>query len=197
MVTAEVGCLVIQGENTNLRILQEAGIERADVVVALMDKDIKNIMVGLFAKQFNVPRILAHLQQQHYQAAYELVGIDDIFSAFDYLLNELLMAIEQPNVRQVMSLGQGSIEIAAIDVSATSPLINSNLHTLWEHRKFPSGALILGLLKDADQVFHLPRERPLVAKNDKILALGSAKDIQQISAILSNRRQSLLRGSRS
>ena len=33
MVTSEVGCLVIQGENTNLRILQEAGIERADVVV--------------------------------------------------------------------------------------------------------------------------------------------------------------------
>ena len=41
MVTSEVGCLVIQGDNTNLRILQEAGIERADVVVALMDEDIK------------------------------------------------------------------------------------------------------------------------------------------------------------
>lgn len=197
MVTAEVGCLVIQGENTNLRILKEAGIERADVVVALLDKDIKNIMVGLFAKQFNVPRILAHLQQQHYQAAYEQVGIDEIFSTFDYLLNELLMAIEQPNVRQVMFLGQGSIEIAAIDVSAASPLIDNNLHALWEHRKFPQGALILGLLKDVDQAFHLPRERPLIGENDKILALGSADDIQQISSILRNRRQSFLRGSRS
>ena len=82
MVSAEVGCLVIHGENTNLRILQEAGIERADVVVSLLNQDIKNIMVGLFAKQFNVPRILARLQQQHYRAAYELAGIDNIFSAF-------------------------------------------------------------------------------------------------------------------
>jgi len=196
MVTSEVGCLVIQGENSNLRILQEAGIERADVVVALLDEDIKNIMVGLFAKQFGVPRILARLRQQHYQAAYELAGIDNIFSAFDFLLHELLMAIEEPNVRQVMSLGQGEIEIAAIDVPDNSPLLDSGLHTLWEHRKFPTGALILGLLKETEQAFHLPRERPLVAVNDEILALGSADDIHQISLIVSGKRQNLLRGRR-
>jgi trk system potassium uptake protein TrkA len=197
MVTAEVGCLVIQGDNTNLRILQEAGIERADVVVALTDEDIKNIMIGLFAKQFGVPRILARLRQQHYRAAYELAGIDNIFSAFDFLLNEFLMTIEEPNVRQVMALGQGGIEIAAIDVPANSPIIDASLHTLWEHRKFPSGALILGLLKEEDQTFHLPRERPTVVENDEILALGSPDDIHQISLIVSGKRPNLLRGVRS
>jgi trk system potassium uptake protein TrkA len=196
MVTSEVGCLVIQGDDTSLRILQEAGIERADVVVSLLDEDIKNIMVGLFAKQFGVPRILARLHQQHYRAAYELAGIDNVFSAFEFLLNELLMAIEEPNVRQVMSLGQGGIEIAAIDVLANSPLLNSGLHTLWEHRKFPAGALILGLLKETEQAFHLPRERPLVDMNDEILALGSSDDIHQISLIVSGKRQGLLRGTR-
>jgi len=69
MVAAELGCLVIEGEPTNLRILQEAGVERADVVVALLEKDSENIMVGLFARQFRVPRILARLRQQHYKAA--------------------------------------------------------------------------------------------------------------------------------
>ena len=193
MVTAEVGCLVIQGENTNLRILQEAGLERADVVVALLDKDIKNIMVGLFAKQFGVPRILAHLRQQHYRQAYELVGIDNLFSAFDYLLHELLITIEDPNIRQVMSLGTGEIEIAAIDVPAHSAFLNHNLTTLWEHPKFPQGALILGVLKVEEQAFHLPRERPLIAKDDEILALGSGDDIHQIASILSRKGQRLFK----
>ena len=197
MVSAEVGCLVIQGQNTNLHILQEAGIERADVVVALTDKDIENIMIGLFAKQFGVPRVLARLRQQHYRAAYELAGIDHIFSAFDFLLNEFLMTIEEPNVRQVMLLGQGGIEIAAIDVPANSPITNTGLHTLWEHGKFPPGALILGLLKEEDQAFHLPRERPLVAENDEILALGSADDIHQITLIVSGKRPNLFREVRS
>lgn len=196
MVTVEVGCLVIQGETTNLRILQEAGLERADVVVALMDQDIKNIMVCLFAKQFGVPRILAHLRQQHYRQAYELIGIENIFSAFDYLLNELLMAIEEPNVRQVMFLGKGGIEIAAIDVPANSPFLTRELTSLWEHPKFPHGALILGLLKVEEQAFHLPRERPLIAIDDEILALGSSEDIYQITSILSNKRQRFSRVSR-
>lgn len=189
MVTSELGCLVIQGENTNIRVLQEAGIERADVVVALLDKDIKNIMVGLFAKQFGVPRVLARLRQQHYRAAYELAGIDEIVSAFDHLLNEFLTTIEDPNVRQVMALGNGKIEIAAIDVTINSPLLGQQLSTLWEHRNFPKGALIMGLLKAREQAFLLPREQPTLAADDEVLALGNDEDIHQISLILSNKRQ--------
>lgn len=189
MVTAEVGCLVIQGETTNLRILQEAGLEQADVVVALMDKDIKNIMVGLFAKQFGVGKILAHLRQQHYRPAYELVGIDNIFSAFDYLLHELIIAIEDPNIRQVMRLGTGEIEIASIDVPGQSPFLNQNLNSLWDHPKFPQGALVLGVLKIEEQAFHLPRERPLIAKDDELLILGSENDIHQIVSILNGKGQ--------
>ena len=111
---------MIEGEPTNLRILQEAGVERADVVVALLEKDAENIMVGLFARQFQVPRILARLRQQHYKAAYELAGITQIFSAFNYLHNELMIAIEEPEVRHVMELGNGQVEIAGIEVAADS-----------------------------------------------------------------------------
>lgn len=189
MVTSELGCLVIQGENTNLRVLQEAGLERADVVVALLDKDIKNIMVSLFAKQFGVPRILARLRQQHYRAAYDLAGIDKIVSAFDFVLNEFLMTIEEPNVRQVMNLGNGTTEIAAMDVPENSPLLGQTLAALWEHRNFPAGALIMGILKAETQQFSLPRERPILEANDEVLALGNSEDIHQISTILSNKRQ--------
>ena len=106
MVTSEIGCLVIQGENTNLRVLQEAGLERADAVVALLDKDIKNIMVGLFAKQFGVPQILARMRQEHYKAAYELAGIDEIVSAFDYLLNEFSNGYRRSKCKTGDGLGQ-------------------------------------------------------------------------------------------
>ncbi len=191
MVTSELGCLVIQGETTNLRVLQEAGLEHADVVVALLDKDIKNIMIGLFAQQFGVPRIFARLRQQHYRAAYELAGIDKIFSAFDFLLNELLMTIEEPNVRQVINLGNGRTEIAAMDVPERSPLLGQQLAALWEHRNFPQGALILGLLKAREQAFSLPREQPVLEEGDELLALGNADDIHQITVILTGKRQGL------
>ena len=99
------------------------------------------------------------------------------------------MAIEDPNVRQVMALGNGKIEIAAIDVPENSPWLGQNLSVLWEHQKFPKGALIMGLLKVREQVFFLPREMPTLAADDEVLVLGNDKDVHQISLILSNKRQ--------
>lgn len=193
MVAAELGCLVIQGHPTSLRLLQEAGIERADVLVALLEKDIENIMVGLFARQFQVPRILARLRQQHYRAAYELAGITNTFSAFNYLHNELITAIEEPDVRHVMALGDGQVEIAAIVVSQEGWLVGRDLSTLWDHTAFPTGAIVLGLLKAREQFFHLPRDRRQVEPADEILVAASHDDVQAIAAIITGKRRRLPR----
>ncbi len=192
MVASELGCLVIEGETTNIRVLQEAGIARADVLVTLLEKDIENIIVGLFARQFEVPEILALLRQEHYRSAYELAGITNVFSAFKYLLNEFLIAIENPNVRQVMSLGDGRIEIAAMDVPAESPLIGQELGALWQHKNFPRGALVLGLVKGGGHRFYLPREQPILEDADELLVVGSRDDIHIIEQIIKSRPRRFL-----
>jgi trk system potassium uptake protein TrkA len=187
-VATELGCLVIQGETTNINVLQEAGIERADVVVMLLEKDIKNIMVGLFARQFGVPLIMARLGQRHYRSAYELAGIHAVFSAFEYLQNKMLIAIEEPKVKQVMRLGSGRVEIASLEMTEDSPLVGKPLPELWESPGFPEGALVLGLLKADDQTFLLPRERPIIEVNDDVLLLGSPEDVHQVVQVLERRR---------
>ena len=188
VMATELGCLVINGESTNIAVLQEAGIARADVVVALLEKDIENIMVGLFARQFGVARIMARLRQVHYAAAYELAGITEVFSAFDFLLNQMVTAIEDPNIRQVMVLDPGLVEIASLDIPAGSPLLDRSLNALWEHPDFPAGALVLGLFKSGDRAFRLPREKPRVATGDDILVLGTPSQAHALAALLARKR---------
>lgn len=184
MVATELGCLVIQGETTNIRVLQEAGIERADVLVALLEKDAKNIIVGLFGRQFHVPRILARIRQQHYESAYELAGIENVISAFDYLRNKLLVAIEDPNVHQIMALGDGRIEIIAVEVTENSPFSGQEISAIWNHPDYPKGALILGVLKAETQIVHLTKERPVLEVGDDVLAAVPVDDVQTISQLL-------------
>ena len=189
LVATQLGCLVIHGETTNINVLREAGIERADVVVALHEKDIKNIMVGIFARQFAVPQIIARLRQQHYASAYELAGIKQVFSAFDFLLNKMLIAIENPHIKQVMKLGNGETEVAALDLAEDSPLIGRSISAIWEHPDYPHKALVLGLIKEQDRVVHLPREQPLVEKGDNLVVVGSPEDVHRISTYINNRRR--------
>ena len=188
-IASELGCLTIHGETTNINILQEAGIERADVVIALHQEDIKNIMVGIFARQFSVPKIMARLRQEHYASAYELAGVADVFSEFDFLLNKMLIAIENPHIKQVMRLGNGQTEIASLDLAEDSPLVGQPLSAVWEHPDYPHKALVLGLIKEEDQVVHLPREQPTVEKRDFLIVVGSPEDVHRISAYINNQRR--------
>ena len=188
-IAAELGCLVIHGETTNINILQEAGIKRADVVIALHQKDIKNIMVGIFAQQFNVPQIMARLRQPHYASAYGIAGVADVFSEFDVLLNKMLIAIENPHIKQVMRLGNGQTEIASLDLVEGSPLVGQPLSMVWEHPDYPHKALVLGLIKGQDEVVHLPREQPVVEKGDFLIVVGSPEDVHRISGYINNRRR--------
>ena len=187
-VSIELGCLVTLGETTNINMLREAGIERADVVVALQEKDIKNIMVGIFARQFSVPTILSRIRQEHYRQAYELAGIQSLFSGFEFLLNNILIAIEEPSVKRVMRLGDGRIEIASIAVTPDSPQAGRSLDTLWQRPAFPKGALILGLLTASGQAFVLPGERPALQTGDEILIIGTPDDVHRVSTLVSRNR---------
>ena len=184
LVAAELGCLVINGKTTHINLLKEAGIEHADIVVALNEKDIENIMVGIFARQFKVPRILARLRQAHYRSAYELAGIQELFSAFDHLLNKMVISIEDPYVKQVMTLGDGSTEIVTLDIKRTCHMVGKSLQALWDNPTYPQGLLTLGVNKSRGQKFVLPRDKPIFEVDDELLLIGQKEDISKVAKIL-------------
>ncbi len=187
MVATELGCLTIFGETTSIRVLQEAGIERADVLLTMLEKDIKNIIVGLFGRQFFVPRIYARLNQEHYRSAYELAGIESVFSGFHFMLNNLLTAVEDPTVRHVMTLGEGGIEIAGIDVQQGSPFIGKLTSALWLDKRYPQGALVLGVLNKETQVFYPTREQQPLSENDELFVAATHDEIRKLVHLLNSR----------
>jgi trk system potassium uptake protein TrkA len=193
MISTELGCLVVHGETTNMRVLHSAGIERADALITLHEKDIRNILVGLFGRQFGVRQIVALLRQEHYRAAYELAGIETVLSAFGFLLNELLIAVEAPTIRRVMALGDGHIELAEIDLSEDCPLIGETIDSLYFHDDFPRGAMVLGILHQNEQKLSLPRDKPTLRIGDEVLVVGTPADVQRIAGIMGQRRRRFLR----
>lgn len=68
---------VIVGNGATARELRRAGIERANLVVAVTDRDEANIVVGLLASSaFKVPRIVVRLRDAAHAEGFELIGRD-------------------------------------------------------------------------------------------------------------------------
>ena len=72
---------IINGDAANHDLLLEEGIEEADALVALTGMDEENIIMALFAKTKQVPKIIAKVNEDSRAQMVEGLGIDSIVSA--------------------------------------------------------------------------------------------------------------------
>ncbi len=72
---------IIHGDATDHDLLLEEGIESADALVALTGMDEENIIMALFARTQNVPKIIAKVNEDSRAQMVEGLGIDSIVSA--------------------------------------------------------------------------------------------------------------------
>ena len=58
-IAARTGALVRLGNATDIEVLEEAGLNKADVAVAATPHDADNLAFGVLARYFGVPRVMA------------------------------------------------------------------------------------------------------------------------------------------
>lgn len=81
-LTSEFSGFKLEGDATEFAVLKQAKIDRADLVVATTDDDNVNLMVAQIAgKIFNVPRVVARVEDPHKEEIYGPLGIETICPA--------------------------------------------------------------------------------------------------------------------
>jgi trk system potassium uptake protein TrkA len=76
-LSSTFGGMALIGNGIDQEALKRAGIERADVFVAVTQGDNRNIMAAQVAKHiFNVPRVICRIYDPLRQEIYEMLGIE-------------------------------------------------------------------------------------------------------------------------
>ncbi|HDD64814.1 MAG TPA: TrkA family potassium uptake protein, partial [Firmicutes bacterium] len=71
----------IEGNGLDLEVLKEAGIEKADAVIATTGHDNTNIALAQISKKiFNVPKAIARISDPEKAEVYRMLGVDLISS---------------------------------------------------------------------------------------------------------------------
>src|SRR5699024_2071691 len=68
--------LVINGDGTNLKLLDEEEIGASDVVISVTNNDERNLLCSLLSKQLGVKRVIARVSKVLNIPLFEKVGID-------------------------------------------------------------------------------------------------------------------------
>lgn len=129
---AQADVLTLRGNGSNPRVLEEAGISRADVLVALTNNDDANIVACQYAKQLGIPSRIARITQPDYLSedrGFSLTeaGVDLVVSKTGSIASELYNILTHPGTIEVANLYDGKVQVAGFRVHMDSPLIRAPL----------------------------------------------------------------------
>lgn len=114
---AELDALVICGNGTNSKLLEETNIEDADFFIATTGNDEANLLSCILVRKYNVPNIIARVSNPDHEEAFKEVGIDKVISPEISAARELAQYVMNPNVSTLTTLGEGDAEIKEMTIT--------------------------------------------------------------------------------
>jgi len=191
VASSQLGVAAICGNATDVSVLEEAEIARADVAVALMRESADNLAFSLLAHSAGVGRIISRMTNPKYRSAFELAGVTTIVDVAGLYLDQVVLEIEHPQVQQVASIVGGQGLIVFVTVEEGSFADGRTLDELRLDRRFPVGCIVSGLHRYESEKLLYPTGRDRILTGDRLLLVGSIEGLTR-AADLMGARSSLL-----
>src|ERR1022692_1314842 len=108
VVEEELEHAVQYGDATELWVLERAGIQRADLVIAVTGDDEDNIVICQVAKEkYGVQRIVARVNNPRNLQHFKLLGIQPAVSATDLILRLIEHEVPRYGLLHLLALDEG------------------------------------------------------------------------------------------
>lgn len=113
--------LVLQGDGTDLALLESEDVGRSDVLVSVIDNDEKNLLASLLGRQLGVKRVITRVSNPANLRLFERVGIDVAISAHSAAVAAVLHDIEGGSASLLAVLEQGEGRVLELEVPPSYP----------------------------------------------------------------------------
>jgi trk system potassium uptake protein len=144
-VEEELEHAVQYGDGSELWVLERAGIERADLVIAVTGDDEDNILISQVAREkYGVERIVARCNNPRNMQHFELLGIKPAVSATDLILRLIEHEVPKYGLVHLLDLPQERLEIIELEVAEGSAAEGQLVKDLG----LPEGSLVISVLRD-------------------------------------------------
>jgi trk system potassium uptake protein TrkA len=143
-IEQELEHAVQYGDATELWVLERAGIQRADLVIAVTGDDEDNVLICQMAKEkYLCARIIARVNNPRNRIWFKLLGILPAVSATDVILGMIEHEVPSYGLVHLLDLRDEQLEIIEIEVTESSPAAGCAVQDM----ELPDGALIISLLR--------------------------------------------------
>ncbi len=142
---AELGPAVINGDATEIHVLERAGIGRPpELVVAATGDDEDNIVVAQIAKEgYRVPKVVARVNDPRNQQHFDLLGIKQTVCATSAILGMVEHEVPAHGLVTLLELRAEGLSVAEVEVPAGGPAAGKRVASL----NLPEGSRLVSVMR--------------------------------------------------
>jgi len=165
-IAKEFEILVIHGDGCDPRILEEAGIKRADVVAAVTGEDEDNLIICQIAKErFNIQRTVGRVNNPDNERTFSELGVDVPVDSTKIIAKIIEEEVSFSDFVNLMSFKRGKLAIVRVDLPDSSPIIDKQVHDI----QLPPDSVLVSIVRGEEVI--VPKGNTVLKAGDDIIAL--------------------------
>lgn len=176
---ARLDILTLCGPGSSPRVLDEAQIEKCQLVIAVTDSDEVNILACLYAHAARVKRKVARVSSPEYihsDDTYDLtsMGIDLVINQKQECAREIFNMLQMPCALEAFQLFEGRVMVAGFVVSAASPVFERTPAEC-DRLDLIQSVRVIAIRRNNELV--VPHGDTVFEKNDLVYLVGRPEDV--------------------
>jgi trk system potassium uptake protein TrkA len=169
--------MCIKGNGVSTKVLLEAGVKEADLLIAATNSDEMNMVCCLTAKKLGAAHTIARIRDPEYADELSVLkrelGLDMVINPELECANEIGRVLSHPAAVDVEPFAKGRVELVGLKVLEGMPLAGMKLKEI--SAKICSTILIGAALRGDEAI--IPNGDFQIEENDMIYVIGRPPDV--------------------
>jgi trk system potassium uptake protein TrkA len=172
--------MVVHGDGSEMLVLQAAGIERADMVIAVTGDDEDNIVIAQLAQELcKGSKCIARVNDPRNQEHFDALGIRFTVSAAQSILSLIEHEVPDHRVVNMLNLRHENLEIIELNVTGASPIVGLPVAKI----EMPRNTRLISVTRDGTS--RIAVGDTVVQPGDRVLAiLEPQRETELVSLLL-------------
>ncbi len=173
----------IQGSASHPNVLERAGAEDADLILAVTNSDEVNMIAcQICHTAHHTPTKIARIRSNEYLAQPQLfnkkgIAVDVLISPEQLVTDYIKRLVHHPNALQVLDFAGGKVQLVAVKAYHDGPLVGSPLSSLRQHIP-KTETRVAAIFRNGSPIF--PQADTVIEADDEVFFIAAKKDIRSV-----------------
>lgn len=172
-ISDELNIEVLQGDGSDISMLEEAGMHDAEIVAAVTGSDEENLVVCQIIKaRFPKQKTIARINNPKNIEMFKSLGVDKTVCSTKVIADLIDTEISTGLIKIVQTFERGNMVLAEIVIDKTCSWINQSVKDL----KLHSDCILVSILRDDEVIY--PKGDTQICMSDHVMVIASHQALE-------------------